>query len=51
MFTATTLMPDQLTIAIRRRGLAALLVSTFFAWGGFFLVIPLIAVHYVDQLG
>jgi len=29
----------------------ALLVSTFFAWGGFFLVIPLIAVHYVDQLG
>lgn len=41
----------QLTPAARRRGLAALLVSVFFAWGGFFLVIPLIAVHYVDQLG
>ncbi|MDQ4100331.1 MAG: MFS transporter, partial [Chloroflexota bacterium] len=51
MFTATALMPDQLTSAMRRRGLVALLVSTFFAWGGFFLVIPLIAVHYVDQLG
>ena len=35
----------------RRLGLRVLLVSTFFAWGGFFLVIPMISVHYVDQLG
>jgi DHA1 family multidrug resistance protein-like MFS transporter len=28
-----------------------LLVSTFFAWGGFFLIIPMISVHYVDGLG
>jgi DHA1 family multidrug resistance protein-like MFS transporter len=26
-------------------------VSTFFAWGGFFMVIPMISVHYVDGLG
>ena len=35
----------------RRRGLLVLLVSTFFAWGGFFMVIPMISVHYVDGLG
>jgi len=27
------------------------MITTFFAWGGFFLVVPLIAVHYVDRLG
>lgn len=37
--------------ARRKRGLAILLVTTFFAWGGFFLVVPLISVHYVDGLG
>ena len=37
--------------AERRRGLGVLLVSTFFAWAGFFVVVPLIAVHYVDRLG
>lgn len=35
----------------RRRGILALMILNFFAWGGFFLVIPLIAVHYVDNLG
>ena len=34
--------------AARRRGLWALLATTFFAWGGFFMVVPLIAVHYVE---
>jgi DHA1 family multidrug resistance protein-like MFS transporter len=34
-----------------RRGLLVLLISTFFAWGGFFMVIPMISVHYVDGLG
>ena len=41
----------QLSPAANRRGLTVLLVSTFFAWGGFFLVIPMISVHYVDGLG
>ncbi len=40
-----------LSEAERRRGLRVLLASTFFSWGGFFLVVPLISVHYVDQLG
>ena len=30
---------------------SVLLVSTFFAWGGFFMVIPMISVHFVDGLG
>jgi DHA1 family multidrug resistance protein-like MFS transporter len=37
--------------AANRRGLLVILVSTFFAWGGFFMVIPMISVHYVDGLG
>ena len=36
---------------MRRRGLWVLLVSTFFAWGGFFMVIPMLSVYYVDGLG
>jgi DHA1 family multidrug resistance protein-like MFS transporter len=35
----------------RRRGLVVLLADTFFMWAGFFMVIPLISVHYVDGLG
>ncbi len=41
----------RLTPAARHRGLLILLVSTFFAWGGFFMVIPMISVHFVDGLG
>jgi MFS transporter, DHA1 family, multidrug resistance protein len=37
--------------AARRRGLIVLLIDTFFMWGGFFMVVPLISVHYVDDLG
>jgi DHA1 family multidrug resistance protein-like MFS transporter len=37
--------------AARRRGLIVLLIDTFFMWGGFFMVIPLISIHYVDDLG
>lgn len=43
--------PSPITPAAHRRGLVALLASIFFSWGGFFLVIPLVSVHYVDQLG
>ncbi|MGI9253944.1 MAG: MFS transporter, partial [Thermomicrobiales bacterium] len=37
--------------AARKRGLVVLLITTFFTWGGFFLVVPLIGIHYVDGLG
>src|SRR5687768_7491299 len=35
----------------RRRGLVVLLADAFLMWAGFFMVVPLIAVHYVDNLG
>lgn len=47
----STIPLDALTHAHRRRGIIALSISTFFSWAGFFLIIPLVAVHYVDHLG
>lgn len=41
----------ELSPRARQRALVALLASTFLTWAGFFVVMPLIAVHYVDQLG
>ena len=35
----------------RRRGAVVMLVITFLMWGGFFMVIPLISIRYVDDLG
>ncbi|MBA3945141.1 MAG: MFS transporter [Herpetosiphonaceae bacterium] len=35
----------------RRRGLIALLIDVFCMYTGFFMVVPLISVHYVDGLG
>jgi DHA1 family multidrug resistance protein-like MFS transporter len=46
-----TIATTDLTATQRRRGITALMLSTFFSWAGFFLVIPLVAVHYVDDLG
>jgi DHA1 family multidrug resistance protein-like MFS transporter len=40
-----------LSEAARRRGLFALLVDVFCMYTGFFMVVPLISVHYVDGLG
>src|SRR5690242_4121768 len=37
--------------AARRRGLTALLIDVFCMYTGFFMVVPLISVHYVDGLG
>lgn len=37
--------------SVRRRGLIALLVITFLMFCGFFMVIPLVSVHYVENLG
>jgi DHA1 family multidrug resistance protein-like MFS transporter len=42
---------DTLSDATRRRGLFVILVDTFFMWAGFFMVVPLISVHFVDDLG
>ncbi|HWV22739.1 MAG TPA: MFS transporter [Thermomicrobiales bacterium] len=46
-----TIRPTDLTDTERSRGIHALMISTFFSWAGFFLVIPLMAIHYVDHLG
>jgi DHA1 family multidrug resistance protein-like MFS transporter len=45
-----TIPLDAIDDAQRRRGIIALAISTFFSWAGFFLIIPLVAVHYVDHL-
>lgn len=42
---------NTLTSRQRQHGLWALYVTTLCSWGGYFLVIPLLAVHYVDGLG
>lgn len=47
----TLLTIDQLSESQRQRGLIGLLIGTFFSWGGFFMVVPLMAVHFVDHLG
>jgi MFS transporter, DHA1 family, multidrug resistance protein len=37
--------------AVRRRGLIVLLATTFLMWAGFFMIVPLLSVHFVDGLG
>lgn len=47
-----TITPNsELSPAARQRGRLTLLAATFFMWGGFFMVIPLLSVQYVDKLG
>ncbi|MDQ3929769.1 MAG: MFS transporter, partial [Chloroflexota bacterium] len=41
----------EISEASKRRGLISLLITTFFMWAGFFMVIPLMSVYYVDKLG
>lgn len=41
----------QLAPSVRRRGLIILLIINFFMYVGFFMVVPLISVVYVEQLG
>lgn len=48
---AQLLTIDELTPSQRKRGLATLMATSFFSWAGIFMVIPLMAVHYVDHLG
>lgn len=42
---------DQLDPATRQRGLNTVFAVTFLMNAGFFLIIPLVSVHYVDRLG
>ncbi len=44
-------MDNVLSESARRRGLIALLIDVFCMYTGFFMVVPLISVHYVDGLG
>lgn len=46
-----TISPADLSARDRKRGIHALMVTTFLSWAGFFMVIPLMAIHYVDHLG
>ncbi|NWF81920.1 MAG: MFS transporter [Chloroflexi bacterium] len=41
----------QLPLQARRRGLVALMATLFLMYAGFFMVIPLVSVYYVEQLG
>lgn len=47
----TTPSPNLLPRAVRRRGLVVLLATTFLMWAGFFMIAPLLSVHFVDDLG
>lgn len=44
-------LAGELSPSLRRQGLLILLVNYFLMWTGFVMVVPLIAVHYVDRLG
>lgn len=49
---SSTLSPElTLSPAARRQGLLVLLTNNLLMWTGFIMVIPLLAVHYVDNLG
>lgn len=43
--------PSDLTPNERRAGMLVMIVNSFMMWGGFFMVVPLISIHYVEQLG
>lgn len=44
-------MLQSISPAAARRGRTVMLVDNFLMWGGFFMVIPLISIHYVGGLG
>jgi MFS transporter, DHA1 family, multidrug resistance protein len=47
--TTASLVP--LPYPVRRRGLIVLLATTFLMWAGFFMIVPILSVHFVDDLG
>lgn len=46
-----TPQPHALPRAVRRRGLIVLLANTLLMWAGFFMIVPILSLHYVDELG
>lgn len=50
-YNRAMLPASELSQAVKRRGLMTILADTFLMWAGFFMVIPLISVYYVDKLG
>lgn len=44
-------VPPALPPTQQRRGAIVMLLITFLMWGGFFMVIPLVSIRYVDDLG
>ncbi|MFM2031758.1 MAG: hypothetical protein RLZZ297_523 [Chloroflexota bacterium] len=42
--------PSALTATERRNGMLVMIVNSFMMWGGFFMVVPLISIHYVEGL-
>ena len=43
--------PAELTSHERRVGMYVMIINSFMMWGGFFMIVPLISIHYVEQLG
>jgi DHA1 family multidrug resistance protein-like MFS transporter len=43
--------PAELTSHERRVGMYVMIINSFMMWGGFFMIVPLISIHYVQQLG
>lgn len=44
-------MKRALKTIFRQPGLAVLLLDTFLMWAGFFMLVPLFSIHFVDNLG
>src|SRR5436190_4127567 len=40
-----------LSSTTRRRGLYTLMADSFLMWAGFFMIIPLLSIYYVERLG
>lgn len=45
------IQPVDLTPRQRQFGMYVMIINSFMMWGGFFMVVPLISIHYVEQLG
>ncbi|MCE2852256.1 MAG: MFS transporter [Roseiflexaceae bacterium] len=45
------IQPVDLTTRQRKFGMYVMIINSFMMWGGFFMVVPLISIHYVEQLG
>ena len=45
------IQPADLSPRQRQFGMYVMIINSFMMWGGFFMVVPLISIHYVEQLG